>query len=199
MGRRRPRAAFLPNVYVFPGGRLDRHDAQAPPGVALRPEVEEKLRRRCQGSPALALALAALRETFEETGLLLCGSPSNRPVGRDGPIWRAYEAAGLTPDLGRLDYIVRAITPPGLPRRYNTRFFIARGDDAHGTLITDGELLDLRWVRITDVERTLEVVDVTSFVLREAAIYMSATDAARASNPTTLMSYVNGRRRYIHE
>jgi 8-oxo-dGTP pyrophosphatase MutT (NUDIX family) len=201
MGRRRPRAAFLPNVYVFPGGRLDRGDAQAPPNVALRPEVEKKLRRRCRGSPALALALAALRETFEETGLLLCGAPGAQPPGAgfDSPFWRAYGAAGLTPDPGRLDYIVRAITPPGSPRRYNTRFFITRGDDARGALLGDGELLDLRWVRMADVDRTLDVVDVTSFVLKEAAIHMSATPNARARRPATLMCYVNGRRRYIHE
>jgi len=199
MGRRRPRAAFLPNVYVFPGGRLDRADAQAPPCVALRPEVEDKMKRRRRDSPALALALAALRETFEETGLLLCGAPSVRPIVKDDPLWRAYEAAGLAPDLERLDYIARAITPPGLPRRFNTRFFVTRGDDARGRLLRDGELLDLRWIRLADVERLLDVVDVTSFVLREAAIHMSATPDARARRPTTLMCYVNGRRRYIHE
>ena len=199
MGRRRPRAAFLPNIYVFPGGRTDRDDAQAPPGTGLRPEVEEKLKRRCKGSPALALAVAALRETFEETGLLLCGAPNNRPIADKAPIWRAYEAAGLTPDFGRLDYIARAITPSGSNRRFNTRFFVARGDDANGRLLRVGELLDLHWVRLSHAARLLKVVDVTDFVLREATIHMVATADARRRRPVTLMCYAYGRRRFIHE
>ncbi len=199
MGRRRPRAAFLPDIYVFPGGRTDRGDAQAPPGIGLRPEVEEKVRRRCKGSPAMALAVAALRETFEETGLLVCGAPIHRPVVGTAPIWRAYEAAGLTPDLGRLDYIARAITPPGSNRRFNTRFFVTRGDDAHGRLLRDGELLDLHWVRLSDAVRLLKVIDVTNFVLKEAAIHMAATADARIRRPVTLMCYAHKGRRFIHE
>jgi len=199
MGRRRPRAAFLPNVFVFPGGRTDSDDARAPPGLGLRPEVEQKVKRRCTGSPAMALAVAALRETFEETGLLLCGAPDQPPIVGNAPIWRAYEAAGLTPDFKRLDYIARAITPPGSKRRFNTRFFIARGDDAHGRLLRDGELLDLQWIRLADAARVLEIVDVTAFVLREAAFHLTATPEARARRPVTLLFYVNGRRRYIPE
>ena len=199
MGRRRPRAAFLPNIYVFPGGRTDCDDAQAPPGVSLRPDVEEKVKRRCKGSPAMALAVAALRETYEETGLLLCGASNRRPIGGDAPIWRAYEAAGLTPDFGRLDYIARAITPPGSKRRFNTRFFVARGDDLHGRLLRDGELLDLQWVRLSDAARLLKVVDVTEFVLKEAAIHRTATAEARSRRPVTLMCYAHRRRRFIHE
>ena len=199
MGRRRPRAAFLPNIYVFPGGRLDRQDAQAPPGVALRPEVEEKIKRRCRRSPARALALAALRETFEETGLLLCGAPAHGPIANDAPLWRAYGAAGLEPDLSRLDYIARAITPPGSHRRFNTRFFITRGDDALGQLLRDGELLDLQWVSLAGAAKLLKVIDVTRLVLREAAIHLQATPQARAERPATLMCYANQRRRYIHE
>ena len=199
MGRRRPRAAFLPDIYVFPGGRTDRDDAQAPPGVTLRPEVEERVKRRCKGSPAMALAVAALRETFEETGLLICGTPHHRPIVGNAPIWRAYEAAGLRPDLGRLDYIARAITPPESKRRFNTRFFVARGDDAHGQLLRDGELLDLQWVRLSDAARLLKVVDVTDFVLQEAAIHMAATADARSRRPVTLMCYADNGRRFIHE
>lgn len=199
MGRRRPRAAFLPNIYVFPGGRTDREDSRTPPGVGLHPEVEEKIKRRCKGSPALALAVAALRETFEETGLLLCGAPDDRPLTGNAPIWRAYAAAGLKPDLGQLDYIARAITPQGSRRRFNTRFFIARGDDARGELLRDGELLDLQWVRLSDAARLLEVVDVTGFVLAEAAIHLAATADARRRRPVTLMCYAHNQRRFIHE
>ncbi len=147
----------------------------------------------------MTLAVAALRATFEETGLLLCGAPSHRPIVGNAPIWRAYEAAGLMPDLGRLDYIARAITPPGLKRRFNTRFFVARGDDAHGQLLEDGELLDLQWVRLGDAARLLKMVDVTSFVLQEAAVHMAATADARTRRPVTLMCYVYKRRRFIHE
>lgn len=204
MGRRRPRAAFLPNVYVFPGGRVEPGDALAPAGVKLRPEVEEKVKRGYRRSPACAPALAALRETFEETGLLLCGAPRDRTsrdqsTGNDAPLWRAYRAAGLVLDLGRLDYIARAITPPGSPRRFNTRFFITRGDDAHGRLLRDGELLDLQWVRLADAARALKVIDVTAFVLQEAAIHLAATPEARERRPATLMCYVNNRQRYVHE
>ena len=102
----------------------------------------------------------------------------------------------MTPALGRLDYIARAITPPGSSRRFNTRFFIARGDDAHGQLLRGGELLDLHWVRLADAERLLKLVDVTAFVLKEAAIHMSATPDARARRPIPLMRYVNRKRRF---
>lgn len=199
MGRRRPRAAFLPNVYVFPGGRLDRSDARTPPGMALRPEVEEKVKRRCRQSPASALALAALRETYEETGLLICGAPNRLKIGIETPILQAYNAAALKPDLRQLDYIARAITPPASSRRFNTRFFITRGDDAQGRLLQDGELLDLQWIRLDEASKTLKTIDVTNFVLKEAAIFTAASPKARASRRTPLFCYVKNKRRLIHE
>jgi len=66
-----------------------------------------------------------------------------------------------------LDFICRAITPTYSKRRYNTRFFLANGELAHGELGGSGELLDLGW-RGLDQLRTLGLVDVTQFVMREA-------------------------------
>lgn len=71
MGRRRKRASFLPNVYVFPGGRVDAADRRAVEGLALDPETERHLRRHTPATSALALALAGLREIHEETGYLI--------------------------------------------------------------------------------------------------------------------------------
>lgn len=138
----------MPNVYVFPGGRVDRQDARAPTASELRDGVAARLRETCSPARARALAVAAVRETFEETGL------------RFGPLHQG----ALLPNLDRLEYIARAITPSVSPVRYHARFFVARADGAEGELRGSGELLDLRFVPLEEA-LTLRVIDVTAFVL----------------------------------
>ena len=86
---------------------------------------------QCPRAPAIArafasaLALAAIRETFEETGLAIGvgghGAPESPPAGA----WTRFAATGVTPALDAIDFLARAITPPGRPRRFDARFLIA--------------------------------------------------------------------------
>ena len=151
MGRRHANLAFLAGKYVFPGGRVDTSDGACPIGEDLSDETIDLLLRRYEGATqreARALAIAALRETKEETGIVL--SPMERPV------------------LSALRFFARAITPPGRSRRFDTRFFMA--DAARVTidpLIGDGELEALAWVDIT-AARKLDTAGVTRRVLDEA-------------------------------
>jgi 8-oxo-dGTP pyrophosphatase MutT (NUDIX family) len=132
MGRRSDQHAFMPGMVVFPGGRVDRSDRFAPAADALDPAVEASLlaamRGRLSAGRARALGLAALREAYEETGLILgrAGRPP-RPV-RD-PAWSAFLAHGLLPSLARLRLVARAITPPGRVRRFDARFFAAFAEE----------------------------------------------------------------------
>jgi 8-oxo-dGTP pyrophosphatase MutT (NUDIX family) len=169
MGRRNQGHVFMPNRWVFPGGRLDRSDFHAPFASDLRPEVAAALER--SGAPARrmrALALAAVRETFEEAGLLLA-RPAPPRIGA-GP-WREFLAHGALPDLEALDFIARAVTPPHVSgRRFDARFFMA---DA-GRLIRlerlpdCGELDTLAWFTLEET-RAIEAPAVTRFVLGEVA------------------------------
>ena len=167
LGRRHRRAGFLPDIYVVPGGRVDPADAM-PTGFAemLHPAVVGQLRTGSRGRPPLAFARAAIRETFEETGLLLAEAAAvGAAVG--GPPWPAFAAAGRGPAFAALDFVCRAITPTYSKRRYNTRFFLADGAKAIGTLAGNGELEDLGWRAFTNLA-DLTIVDVTEFVLAEA-------------------------------
>jgi len=150
MGRRARRHRFLPDVYVFPGGRVDRGDHRVAPLRPLRPEVAQALEASASHARARALAVAAVRETWEETGLAL----------------GAVEDGALRPDLHALDHIVRAITPTASPIRFHARFFVAEAAGLRGTLRGNGELLDLDW---RPIERCLELplADITEFVLGE--------------------------------
>ena len=197
MGRRRGRAAFLPNVYVFPGGRVDPADARVGRALPL-PEDAGRLSLRRRNTAAHGLLVAALRETFEETGLLIAGDDRDwRPPARhaEAPLWRAYAEAGAAPGFGRLRYVARAITPTVSSRRFNTRFFMADAAHARGTLLTESELLDLRWVRIADAARILPIVDVTGFVLRTVAAHLSGAAEARVP----LWRYVGDRAHVLYE
>lgn len=187
LGRRARAHSFLPGFYVFPGGRLDATDRRVTPASPLRPEVARLVAHSCPPTSAQAYALAAVRETSEEVGLVI-GGPAAEGVAP--PPWRGFAEAGLAPALDALDYVGRAITPPEAPIRYHNRFFIAEASHAKGRLESNGELLDLGW-RTVDDALALGLVDVTEFMLGEAAQLFA--DGPTSDRRTPLFGYRNGR------
>lgn len=120
----------MPGKFVFPGGRVDATDNRIPVAAEIPKALEKKL---TSGSPkiapacARALAIAAICEACEETGLCL-GRKVPRMNGTAGKLigeWKPFADAGLLPDPSGLFLIARAITPPGRVRRFDTRFFTA--------------------------------------------------------------------------
>ena len=147
MGLRNGKHKFMPDQWVFPGGRVDRADGYAHAATELPAHVAKHLAASSSVHRARALALAAVRETFEETGLIL-GRKLETPPNGASATWVPFYAAGYAPLLDGLEYVYRAVTPPVRPIRFNARFFLAEGTDLHGKLQGDGELLDLSWVPI---------------------------------------------------
>jgi 8-oxo-dGTP pyrophosphatase MutT (NUDIX family) len=176
MGRRAAGHKFMPNKFVFPGGRVDRGDGQVAPDKDLHPEVMTRLAQGCSERRARALAMAAVRETFEEVGLLV-GEKSNAPVTTRSPHWRPFMDHGVRPTLDKLHYIARAITPPYRSRRFDARFFMASADliqgDLHDTSKASGELLEIYWVTLPEALE-LELPNITRMVLGEVDRRLSA-------------------------
>ncbi|WP_448581940.1 NUDIX hydrolase [Thermaurantiacus sp.] len=177
MGRRASGHAFMPDKWVFPGGRLDRGDWHMQAASELRPEVAaEVVRTPCRPLASLArlaraLALAAVRETFEETGLIL---GQRGEIGRRAPkSWSHFVTSGFLPDLSGLAYLARAITPPGRTRRFDTRFFLAEADRLASLAPADShELHEIRWFGL-DEARALDLPTVTRAVLDLVEAYAS--------------------------
>ncbi|MFN4277864.1 MAG: NUDIX hydrolase [Ferrovibrio sp.] len=164
MGERHGASAFMPNRYVFPGGRLDLADYKIRPAATLNPVSTARL-ARCKGTgprKALALALTAIRETFEESGLRIAAPGRQTTPPPAG--WAAFCAGGLAPDPSRLLYVCRAITPPGRPRRFDARFFAAPAEAATGDLRPSPELDKLSWVTREETE-SLPLPNITQFVI----------------------------------
>lgn len=144
MGRRSAGHGFMPNKWVFPGGRIERGDFNLPCASELVQEVSTALEEGLAKPRARALAATAIRETFEETGLLL-GVKSQQSCDR--PAWRGFFAHGLAPDLDGLAYIARLITPPLRPKRFDTRFFLVDADRLHSRAPMDSrELEEVDWL-----------------------------------------------------
>jgi 8-oxo-dGTP pyrophosphatase MutT (NUDIX family) len=172
LGRRHGRHAFMPDRFVFPGGGVDASDRSMPVAAALHADVEAKLMQRVEhpsAELARALALAAVRETYEETGLML-GTRRTFDVSAEPGPWAAFVARNIQPDLSNVHFIARAITPPGLPRRFDARFFaidasaIAYRED--GVVHADAELVELAWMPIHEARR-LNMPVITEMVLDE--------------------------------
>lgn len=173
MGRRNPAQQFMPGAYVFPGGRLDPCDRDMNVAGVLDPVTEDRLTRclpRHSAATARALALAAIRETFEETGFLVgtrdFGAPDQAPEG----IWRDFAAQGVYPSLEQLHFIARAITPPRLAKRFDTMFFAvdasAIAGQMEGAVGPDSEFVELAWVRM-DEAAELGLPVITQVVVNE--------------------------------
>jgi 8-oxo-dGTP pyrophosphatase MutT (NUDIX family) len=175
LGRRHSGHKFMPGKFVFPGGRLEASDRRMAIAGPLDEIVEAKLNARARRpSPHLAraLALAALRETFEETGLAIgvrdCGAPENPPKGE----WSRFAATGVFPALDVLDFVARAITPPGRTKRFDTRFFVADaaaiGHREDGIAHADAELVELVWISLEETA-SLDLPIITRTVLDDLA------------------------------
>ncbi len=190
LGRRPAKTTFLPDIYVVPGGRVDAED-ELPSGFAetMHPAVAGDLMLGAGRRPPIAFLRAALRETHEETGLLV-GRPAATPAQEVGPgFWNAYGRAGWQPDFAGLDFVLRAITPRESRRRYNTRFFLADGANVRGDLTGNGELLDLGWRPVGDLDR-LNIVDVT-WELIKAALHRWREQTPTGTERAKLLIYRN--------
>ena len=196
MGQRNARHRFMPESYVFPGGRVDPREGQIGFGVELKPYVLAKLSKACSAVRAMALALAAIRETFEETGLLVGRPPNGAAPGRVPPAWQPFLDRGLVPAVDELHYIARAITPPFRPIRFHARFFMVDARHVSGELGGSGELEFLRWLPIQEAE-ALPVPAITARVLREVDRLMA--DPSLLEDPERpVMAYRTLHRKHVH-
>lgn len=167
MGQRSRGHVFMPDKWVFPGGRVDPADVRAPAAAELPADVAAQVSGPGVRRAARAFALAAVRETFEETGLVVgrAGSPATRVPSS----WQHYAAHGAVPDLSRFALLARAITPPRRPRRFDARFFYALAEEV---LLDDrphaggDELLHVEWFPLDEAEK-LDLPIITRFVLGE--------------------------------
>ncbi len=169
MGQRGAAAAFMPSKFVFPGGAVDGADAGIPLVSALSGVCAARIEEDAPSPGARALAATAIRELWEETGLILgaSGTWADAPSG-----WAGFAATGHRPSAEGLSFIFRAITPPGRPRRFDARFFLADaarlGGDPDDFSQASDELSLLQWIPLDEVRR-FDLPFITKVVLAEVA------------------------------
>jgi 8-oxo-dGTP pyrophosphatase MutT (NUDIX family) len=192
---------FAPGAYVFPGGSVDPADYGAEVGWQGPSAEEFGARLGASAEVARALVCAAVRETFEESGVLLAGAPGGGPLAAPaGPSWHADRMAvasgtlSLAELLGRRGLVLRAdllvpwarwITPEGEPRRFDARFFAAAlppGQEAAGH---EAEADHVAWLRPADAidaakAGEMSLLPPTATTLNEFASAVAAGDGLAA-------------------
>lgn len=212
MLRRNPRTVFAPGASVFPGGAVD--DADRDPGLLARcrgrdDEAASLLLGHDRGG--LGFWVAAIREAFEEAGVLLaCSAAIDRlPEAREA-LARGEQtfldfvvAEDLLLDVGALSPFAHWITPPGAPRRYDTWFFAAAAPDGHAYRHDDDEAVASEWVSPAEALRQGELGEIDLFFptqrslglltkFRTTAEFLAAVQAAEAASDGPLLSDQNG-------
>ena len=175
VGLRSKKHDFMPDVYVFPGGRVDPGDSRVPAVDVLNPRTKAILEAAMPTSRARACVLAAIRETWEETGFIIGEPEGYSPYNGNHPSWITFSKAGLAPDLSEIHVIGRAVTPPYRPKRFDTWFFMTRLNEAQAARDygDSDELLDTRWVSLKEA-KTLKMHAITKMVVDVLSRYLVA-------------------------
>lgn len=207
MVRRSLRADFAGGAYVYPGGTLDPADA-GPLAEELCSGRDDVSASALLGvaSGGLAFWVAAVRECFEEAGLLLAGGPGGGVVSLAEPVVSARfahhrrelnagragfleicRAEGLALAVDGLFYFAHWITPEGAPRRYDTRFFVAAAPVDQTPAHDAGETIEDVWVRPADAleqyrRGAIEMVLPTVRTLGELARFPTSRDLLEAAS-----------------
>jgi 8-oxo-dGTP pyrophosphatase MutT (NUDIX family) len=199
LGKRHDKIVFMPGKFVFPGGRVDKTDNRVPVASPLPPALEANLLKgspKITASRARALAVAAIREACEETGLCLGRKNAGDTSSLEG-VWKPFADEGMLPDPSGLFLVARAITPPGLVRRFDTRFFAtdfsAVTHRVEGIIHADAELVELKWIEVgSALPEDLHFV--TKRVMRELENHLTA-GPLRHDVPIPFFHAYNGKRR----
>lgn len=195
LGRRHRKHAFMPGKFVFPGGRTDPHDARIPVVEGLHPKEEAKLigtGYRASAARARAIAMSAVRETYEEAGLLI---GRRAPFETSNAEWSAFAEHGVHPSLSMLRMVARAITPPGRVRRFDTRFIAAWRDDVAVTLPDGGptnELEELVWLTIPEAIEA-DIPSITKTVLGDLRNRLADDPDLAPGGPVPFYRMINNR------
>jgi 8-oxo-dGTP pyrophosphatase MutT (NUDIX family) len=192
MGLRHSGHKFMPDNYVFPGGRVDRSDGYVPAASEMRKHVAERLSQSASPHRARALAMAAVRETFEETGLIIGTSAREMPKSMPAN-WQPFFDAGFAPALKDLEYICRAVTPPFRPIRFNARFFLSSGENLEGDLASSGELLHLEWMPL-EKARELPTPGIQQIVLESLEHLIDPAGKVKRPKQVQVRRMLHGKR-----
>jgi len=185
LGKRSSRNDFMPSVYVFPGGRVDRADSYAPFHGDLSARTERILETVYSPRKARACVLAAIRETWEETGLMT-GSAKAWTRNMNNESWDAFRKAEIMPDLSPIEVFGRAITPPHRHKRYDTWFLIQKFDGDTTSVSDSGELSNVGWYTFDEM-KSLEMQRATTMMLAVLKNYL----ASPKPEPTIFFSHMN--------
>jgi 8-oxo-dGTP pyrophosphatase MutT (NUDIX family) len=196
VGRRHSGHAFMANKFVFPGGRIERSDARMASIGSLDKDSERRLRFGIPAkykNKARMLALTAVRETLEETGLLIGRKERTEAMPPCPPDWAPFAVAKVLPDLSAITFVARATTPPGRSRRFDTRFFIADRDhvalDLGDPSGPDAEFVELKWLPISEAKESPDMPTISKTILIE----IDRRIAARGNPPVPYYVFRQGR------
>ena len=200
MGRRRLDQVFMPGMFVFPGGRVDAADQDVYSADELGEEEVLKLLHDMKGQPskrrARAIALAAIREVFEETGIVI-GHRTDAVEISPCPGWEDFFATGFRPILSPMSFFARAITPPGKPRRYDTRFFcLTARHIGVDTGQRDQELSEIGWYTISE-SFNLDLPLITRRILEDLSAQLAVAPLGTQSHAAHY--YIPDRGRFQYE
>ena len=176
MGQRGEKAAFMPSKFVFPGGAVDSSDAEIPMASEISEPCFSRLAEDADLGLRRALCAAAVRELWEETGLILgCDGHWSKPVPAD---WRGFANRGKLPIAAPLQFVFRAITPPGRTRRFDARFFLLDAEHIAGNFDdfsnASDELRQLQWIPLAAARR-FDLPFITEVVLSEVESRLPCT------------------------
>ncbi len=180
MGLRQHTHIFLPNTYVFPGGRIDKSDSRLKHFMPHQDQTLDLLQRTTHKRHASlykqAFGLACIRETLEETGYFIGQFTQYRP--RISSQWKNFFQAGMCPDLSILHYIARAVTPTGKPRRYDTCFFAVDAKHIHTThhpSHIDDEFVNICWLTWEEAINS-RISSITKHLLHDVSSLFDSRD-----------------------
>jgi 8-oxo-dGTP pyrophosphatase MutT (NUDIX family) len=195
MGRRHKRHAFMPGKLVFPGGRTDPADSRIAVAQGLPDAEQSRLVGtgiRATAARARAIAMSAVRETYEEAGLLIGHKGDFATTRHD---WKGFEEHRIRPSLEALRFVARAITPPGRVRRFDTRF-LACWRDAVALELPDGgptdELEEIVWLPLADALHA-DIPTITRTILEEVGRRLAQDPTLQPGGPAPFYRMLNGR------